>query len=182
MLVEDLKKGSSEAYKALVEQYSRTILNTCYSFLHNREDAEDVAQEVFIEIYRSIAKFDGKSGLDTWIYRISINKSLDSLRKMQRKKRIANLKELFFEKHNDQPANPHQILEEKERAKILNEQIASLPENQRIAIVLSRYDNMSNGRIAEIMNVSEAAVESLLHRAKENLRKKLAKYFEKIYK
>ena len=178
MQIEELKKGSPEAFRALVEQYSHDIISTCCSFVNSREDAEDVAQEVFIEVYKSIRQFNKEANLNTWIYRICINKSLDFLRKQKRKKRIADLRGLFVFK-NRPAGSPHQKLEEKERRRILQEQIALLAENQRIAIVLSQYDRLSNKQIAEIMETSESAVESLLHRAKANLRKDLAKYFEK---
>lgn len=168
-----------DTFKDLVDQHSHEVVKTCYSFVNNKEDAEDVAQEVFIEIYKSIQHFNNKSDIGTWIYRISINKSLDFLRKKNRKKRIADLKGLFLHK-NRQTSTPHQDMEESERKEILHQQIALLAENQRIAIVLSQFDRLSNKKIAEIMKTSESAVESLLHRAKTNLRENLAKYFEKF--
>lgn len=177
-MIEGLKKGSPEAFRALVEQYCRTIISTCYGFLNSTEDAEDVAQEVFIEVYKSVRQFRKEADLNTWIYRISINKSLDLLRKRKRKKRIADLRGLFVSK-NRGAGSPHEKLEEKERREILQEQIGLLAENQRIAIVLSQYDRLTNKQIAEIMETSESAVESLLHRARGNLRKHLAKYFGK---
>lgn len=178
LLIEELKKGSSEAFKALVERFSHEVINTCYSFVHSRDDAEDIAQEVFIEIYKSIHQFRKESDLNTWIYRISINKSLDFLRTQKRKKRITDLKGLFIMKNRPSLSSHHQ-LEAEERKKILKEQIALLPENQRITIILSRFDNKSNKQIAEILKTSESAVESLLHRARTNLRKNLEKYFQK---
>ena len=176
-LIEELKNGSPQAFQTLVELHSHDVISTCYSFVNSREDAEDVAQEVFIEVYKSVRQFRKEANLNTWIYRICINKSLDLLRKQKRKKRIADLRGLFSSK-NRLVSNPHQKLEEKERKEILREQIALLAENQRIAIVLSQYDRLSNKQVAEIMETSESAVESLLHRARGNLRKNLAKYFE----
>jgi len=161
-----------------VEQYSHDVIGTCHSFVSSRDDAEDVAQEVFIEVYKSIRQFRKESDLNTWIYRISINKSLDFLRKQKRKKRISDLKGLFLSK-NKPNSSPHQQLEEKERKRILREQITLLPENQRITLVLSQFDKLSNKKIADIMESSESAVEALSYRAKVNLRKNLEKYFEK---
>jgi RNA polymerase sigma-70 factor (ECF subfamily) len=178
MQIEGLKRGSPEAFQALVKQYSHDVIRTCYSFVNSREDAEDIAQEVFLEVYRSIRQFRKEANLNTWVYRISINKSLDFLRKQKRKKRIADLRGLFLFQ-NKPSSSPHQQLEEKDRREILQEQIRLLAENQRIALILSQYDRLSNKQIAEIMEASESAVESLLHRAKVNLRKNLAKYFEK---
>ncbi len=178
MLIKELKKGSPEAFRVLVERFSHDVINTCYSFVNSRDDAEDVAQEVFIEVYKTIARFRNESELSTWIYRISINKSLDFLRKQKRKKRIADLRDLFKSKSKS-AIPPHEQLEEKERKAILREQITLLPENQKVSLVLSQYDELSNKEIAKIMDISVSAVESLLHRARNNLRKRLGKYFEK---
>lgn len=177
-MIEELKKGSPEAFRDLIERFSHEVINTCYSFVHSRDDAEDIAQEVFIEIYKSIRQFRKESDLNTWIYRISINKSLDYLRTQKRKKRIADLKGLFMSKKRPSISS-HQQLEAEERKKILREQIALLPENQRITMILSRFDGKSNKQIAVILKTSESAVESLLHRARTNLRKNLEKYFQK---
>ena len=178
ILIEELKNGLPEAFGTLVEKFSHNVIKTCYSFVNSSEDAEDIAQEVFIEVYKSIRQFRKDADFGTWIYRISINKSLDFLRKQKRKKRIADLRGLFLLK-NRPAKTPHQQLEQTERAEILHQQIALLPENQRITLVLSQFDKKSNQRIAEIMDTTESAVESLLNRARANLRKNLARYYEK---
>lgn len=178
MLIDELKQGSPEAFAALVERYGQKVVGTCYGFLNNREDAEDAAQEVFIEVYRSIRQFQGQAELDTWVYRIAVNKSLDALRKMKRRKRLADLKALFLAQKRPE-RGPAERLEQQERQAVLQEQIALLPENQGVALVLSQYDKLSNKQVAEVMETSESAVESLLHRARANLRKSLRKYFEK---
>ena len=175
--IEELKQGSQEAFGALVAECSRRVISTCHGLLGSREDAEDVAQEVFVEVYRSIRRFRKDADLNTWIYRIAINKSLDLVRKRKRKKRISDLRGLFGAKAKP-IESPHQRLEAKERKEILQEQIALLAENQRIALVLSQYEKLSNKEISLIMAASETAVESLLHRARANLRKQLSVYFE----
>lgn len=177
-LIEQLNQGSQEAFRALVAQCSHNVISACYGLLGNVEDAEDVAQDVFIEVYRSVHRFRKESDLNTWIYRIAINKSLDLLRKRKRKKRIGDLRAFFHSKAK--PADtPHQRLEEAERKEILQQQIGLLAEDQRIALVLSQYEKLSNKQIATIMGTSETAVESLLHRARASLRRHLAAYFEK---
>jgi len=144
------------------------------------EDAEDVAQDVFIEVYRSIRRFRSDSDLNTWIYRIAINKSLDLLRRRKRKKRMGDLCGLFQAKtRSSSHPSPHQRLEEAERKELLLQQIGLLPENQRIVLILSQYERLSNKRIGEVLGVSEGAVEALLRRARANLKKELAVYFEK---
>lgn len=190
-LIEQLKCGNDEAFRIVINRYQKMVLNTCYRFVLNKETAEDLTQEVFIEVFRSIGAFRRDSKLSTWIYRIAISKSLDNLKSMKRKKRFANLKSLF---HNENSAednsleneislpenqNPCNILEDKERLKILSCALDSLPESQRIAFTLSKYDGYSYNEIAEILDVSNSSVESLIHRAKNNLKKKLYFYYKK---
>ena len=165
----------------MLEQYSQKVVSTCCGFVKNAADGEDVAQEVFVEVYRSIRTFRSDADLNTWIYRIAVNKSLDFIRKRKRKKRLADLRGLFlFQKSQSAPEiDPHGVLEQAERREILAQHIDLLSENQKIALILSQYEQLPNKEIAAIMQTSESAVESLLHRARSNLRKHLEKYFEK---
>jgi len=180
-----LKKGDEPTYKTVVEQYQRYVLNTCFRFVNSEETAEDISQEVFIQLFYSIGEFRGESKLSTWIYRIAVTKSLDYIKKNKRKKRFASIKRLFGEDEmeeripsNDE-SNPEKELDKKERMQILNLALDSLPENQRIAFTLSKYDEMSYKEIADILGTSVSAVESLIHRAKNNLQKKLYNYYKK---
>ena len=178
MLIERLKHGDTDAFRTLIEKQSTKVISTCFSFVHNTEDAEDIAQEAFLEVYNSIHQFRKDADINTWIYRICINKCLDFLRKQKRKKRTIDLRALFESKNNNVPT-PQQEFEEKERQEILKDAITQLPENQQVAIILSQYDKLPNKQIATIMDTSESAVVSLLHRARENLRKHLENYFKK---
>jgi RNA polymerase sigma-70 factor (ECF subfamily) len=178
---EKLAKGSQEAFRELVEQYSQSVVNTCYSFLKNKANAEDVAQDVFLEVYKSIGGFRKEANFNTWIYRIAINKSIDFLRKQKRRQRISDLRDFIthrsWKKQTDQ--RPHKELEDAERKQILQSQIQSLPDNQKIALVLKHYKRLSNKEIAHIMQTTEPAVEGLLHRARDNLHRKLEKKYRK---
>jgi RNA polymerase sigma-70 factor, ECF subfamily len=181
-----MKSGTPEInFKQLVESHQEKVRNTCFRFLKNREDAEDVAQDVFIQVHDSLDDFRSDSELSTWIYRIAVNKSLDFLRKQKRKKRFTQLTSLFGINQEEivlSPLeNPHQDLERKERNQILDSAIDKLPESQKIAITLSRYEGFSNKDLASIMKLSVSAVEALLHRAKWNLRKNLSEVFEKKF-
>jgi RNA polymerase sigma-70 factor (ECF subfamily) len=184
-LINQLKAGNENSFKLLVETYKDKVLSTCYYFLHDKLDAEDVAQDVFIEIYRSISDYREDAQLSTWIYRIAVNKSLDFIRKKKRKKRFAYV--VSFWRNTEEKAelqvpsseNPQRDLEQEERIDILNNAINSLPENQKAAITLSKYDGISNKEIADILETSVSAVESLIHRAKKNLHKKLYQYYKK---
>lgn len=184
-LIRQLKDGDETAFRLLVDTYQKFVLNSCYKFVYNRETAEDLTQDVFIEVYRSINVFRADSKLSTWIYRISISKSLDYLKSQKRKKRFAVLKSLFGEDEVEERISapesigPDKILENKDRVKVLAWALNKLPENQRIAFTLSKYDEMSYQEIAEILGVSVSSVESLIHRAKQNLKKKLYSYYKK---
>ncbi|MCG8342359.1 MAG: RNA polymerase sigma factor [Chlorobiales bacterium] len=161
------------------------VLNTCYRFVLNREDAEDIAQEVFLEAYRSLDSFRQESKLSTWIYRIAVTKSLDHLRKKKRKKRFSSLKRVIG--MNDpveeitppSQETPADVLTGTERTETLQNALDSLPDNQKTAFLLSKYDGYSNQEIAELLHTTVSAVESLVHRAKKNLQKKLEKYYRK---
>jgi RNA polymerase sigma-70 factor, ECF subfamily len=140
---------------------------------------------VFIKVFSSIKQFRGDSQLSTWIYRIAITKSLDHLRAQKRKKRLAILKyfsgneekQIEIEAPRDQ--RPDMLMDNSERMKVLNDVLNTLPENQRIAFSLSKYDQMSSKEIAEVLTTTVSAVESLIHRAKKNLEKKLFNYYQK---
>lgn len=180
------KSGTSQIdFKSLVESHQEKVRNTCFRFLKNREDADDVAQEVFIQVYESLGHFRDDSELSTWIYRIAVNKSLDFIRKKKRKKRFAQLTSLFgFSEEKEEivlPAdgNPQEDMEKKERKQILDSALDQLPENQQTVITLSKYEGFSNKEIATIMELSLSAVEALMHRAKKNLHKLLYDYYEK---
>ncbi len=172
-------------FGTIVAEHQDMVLNTCYRFVLNREDAEDIAQEVFIEAYRSLDSFRQESKLSTWIYRIAVTKSLDHLRKKKRKKRFSSLKRVIGV--ND-PAEeitlpsqetPAEVLTGSERTEVLQNALDSLPDNQKTAFLLSKYDGYSNHEIAEVLHTTVSAVESLVHRAKKNLQKKLEKYYRK---
>lgn len=184
-LVDKLRSGDDDAFRVVVDAYQRVVLNTCFRIVNNRGTAEDLVQEVFVEIFRSIKNFRGDSKLSTWIYRIAVTKSLDHIKKMNRQKRITKLKSIFTDEGEELPipatakSNPETVFTDEDRRKILDWALNSLAENQRVAFTLSKYDEMSYKEIAEMMSTSISAVESLIHRAKSNLKKKLQRYYEK---
>jgi RNA polymerase sigma factor (sigma-70 family) len=183
-LVEALRKGDERAYRFLVDTYQSLVLNCCYRFVEQSETAEDLTQEVFIEVYRSIRSFRSESKLSTWIFRIAITKSLDHAKGLKRKKRFTFLKSLVPGDENEvlsvasDEASPHQLLENEERKNTLLRVLRSLPENQRVAFTLSKYDELSYKEIAEILNTTVPSVESLIFRAKANLKIMLHRYYE----
>jgi RNA polymerase sigma factor (sigma-70 family) len=178
--IENLRTGDPVAFRELVIRYQSVVVNTCYTFVLNKEDAEDVAQEVFLEVYRSIVSFKGDSMLSTWLYRISVNKSIDHLRNKKRKKRIQNIIG-FFDRENRQIIDiasdypdPSATIEQEELVQLLHSAVTRLPHNQKIAFTLNKFDQLPASEVAIVMDLSIASVESLLHRAKQNLREILS--------
>jgi len=182
--IAELKSGDEQAFQLLVNEYKDRVLNTCYGFIHNREEAEDLCQEVFIEVYRSISKFKQQSKLSTWIYRIAVSKSLEEIRSRKRQKRAAYFKSLIGldlakEIVAAKDKDPQALLEDQQRILIMEAAIEKLAENQRISFVLHKYEQLSYKEVAEVMGLSLSAVESLIHRAKLNLKKHLHDYYKK---
>jgi RNA polymerase sigma-70 factor, ECF subfamily len=173
-LVQQLKSGNKATFSEFVAIYQKIVINICYRFLLNREDAEDVSQEVFIEAYHSIKNFRGDSKLSTWLIRIATSKSLDEIKRQNRKKRISSIgKTLGIDKIKNRISGydrPDKILEDEESYDLLMKALNRLPENQHIAITLSKIEGSSNPEVAEIMQTSITAVESLIYRAKLNLK------------
>ena len=182
-LIQGLRNGEEPAFRYLVDTYQDRVFNTAMGIVQNAEDAEDVAQEVFIQVYRSISTFKGESKLSTWLYRIATTRSLDLLRSKKSKKRFGFLQRLFGE--GNEPVmeipdfnHPGVQLDRKENAAKLFRAISRLPENQKIAFTLHKLEDLSYQEVSEIMKTSLPAVESLMHRAKQNLRKMLEKEIE----
>lgn len=171
-------------FKKLVLENQERVRNICFRFLGDMDDADDAAQEVFIQVYESLKGFRNESEVTTWIYRIAVNKSLDMIRRKKRKKRFALLTSVFVDSEEEieisipAEGDPGKELEDAERKRILDEALGKIPESQRTALILSKTQGFSNNEIAEIMNITVSAVESLIHRAKTNLRKLLLRYFE----
>ena len=178
-----LNNKETAAFRVLIEDYQNMVFKACYHILNNVEDAEDIAQEVFVEAYMSISSFRGDSKISTWLYRIAINKSKNLLRKnkwqslVQRFGKLVPGEKNDFETEDMDARNAMLSLEKSEEKKILKMAMDSLPENQRIAFSLNKYEELSYQEIAEIMQTSLSAVESLIHRAKLNLQKKLVNHF-----
>ena len=173
-LIRRLQAKEEKAFRELVESYQGMVYRTCFGFLNNPEDAEDLAQEVFVQVYNSIESFRGESKLSTWLYRIAVNKSLNKIRGV-RSKFFINIESVF-----EQPqikSNPYGSHENKEKADMLQNAINKLPINQQTSFVLSKYEGLSNKKIAEIMEMSLSSVEALQHRAKKNLQKLLVNYY-----
>jgi RNA polymerase sigma-70 factor (ECF subfamily) len=177
-----LRKGDQNAFKMLVESQQDRVFNTVLGMIQDVSEAEDLAQEVFIQVFRSIDGFKGESKLSTWIYRIAITKSLDWIRKKKVNSRFQQIRTAIgLGEKETVPidfVHPGIQLEQKESAASLFRAIAILPTNQRVAINLIKVEGLNYEEVSVIMNISVKAVESLMHRAKENLRKTLKNEFQ----
>ena len=186
--IERLKQGEQFAYKELLNLHANRVFNTTLGLMQNKEDAEDITQDVFTEVFQSIGKFRGQSKLSTWIYRIAVTKSLEEIRARERGKRKGILLSLFgmegqINVSNNEPFyHPGVSLENKEMSAVLFAAIRKLPINQRTAFTLNKLENLSYSELAEVMNISVSSVESLLFRAKQNLRQILGNYYEQNFK
>ncbi len=181
----DLRDGESSAYSKLIDDFQQKVFATCISFVPNKEDAEDIAQEVFVEVFNSIKKFKGDSKLSTWIYRITTNKCLEFIRKRNTKKRFGFMQSLigneipldktsYFTEFN----HPGIVLENKETSQILFHAINQLPEAQKVVFTLNKVDGKSYQEVSDITEKSISSVESLMFRAKKNLQKSLESFYK----
>jgi RNA polymerase sigma-70 factor (ECF subfamily) len=183
-LIDRLRRGDESAFRQVVESRKDLVYNTVLGLLQHPEDAEDVAQDVFIKMYESIHQFKGESAFSTWLYRIAVTKALEWIRSRKRKKRFAFITGLLGDNNelrHDPPDfhHPGVQLDDKERASRLFKSIAKLPDNQRVAFTLHKVEGIPYQEIAAIMELSVSAIESLIHRAKNNLRKDLEDYYKK---
>ncbi len=183
-LVTLLRNKDQDACKFLVEKHGNLVFNTALGLLQHRSDAEDMAQEVFAYAFQSLGKFRGEAKISTWLYRITVSKSLDFLKAKKRVKRFGFLQSIFegtgAKLAIDKPhfQHPGVLMENQERAQILFWAIEKLPDKQKTAFVLHKLEDLPYADIAEVMALSLASVESLLFRAKQNLRQYLGSWYE----
>lgn len=181
--IELTKRNKDSAFNYLVDAYAGKVFNTCINLVRNKEDAEDVTQEVFTAIYLSIDSFNGDSKLSTWIYSVSLNKSKEFLKRKTRKKRSGFMTTLEHEDSHFVPEStvefnhPGVLLENKQRTEILFSAIDQLADNQKTAYTMHKIEGLSYIEIAELMELSVSSVESLMFRAKQRLQKLLEDYY-----
>ncbi len=153
------------------------VYNLCLHYLHVSADAEEAAQDIFVKIHQRIESFEGKSTVKTWVYRITVNHCLDVLKSKKRRSWLMSLQSLFSEQ-KEMPApvsfeHPQVQMEQKESVERLYQHIYNLPEKQKTALLLKAVEQLSQKEIADVMEMSEKAVESLLSRARVGLKKSL---------
>jgi RNA polymerase sigma factor (sigma-70 family) len=177
--IKAIAQGDEGAFQSLYTVFADRVYNTVLSYLQNREAAAEVTQDVFVKIFRSASRFEGKSSVSTWIYRIAVNQSLDRISYLGRQKRFGILLrwgpddsgKILLELPDFE--HPGIVLEQKEQSSILFKAIEKLPAQQKTAFILSYVENLPRQEVADVMESSLKSVESLLQRAKANLRTSL---------
>jgi len=183
LLIRRLKQGDEEAFVSLMRQYRSDLINVAYGITLDREESQDIVQEVFLKVFRNIHSFNGKSGLGTWLYRITVNESLNQLRKWKRRLNwqhqsltqetsgdAVNPPELGSEKFS-----PSNLFEEKESAWRFEKELKALPQKTRAVFVLRENQGLSYDEIARVLNIKRGTVCSRLYHARLKLKKALLK-------
>jgi RNA polymerase sigma-70 factor (ECF subfamily) len=183
-LMLDVKAGDEQSFALLLQRYRSPLVNFLYRMVRNREQAEDLAQEVFIRVYRARADYVPSAKFTTWLFRIATNLALNSVRDNRHERMEISLDAPVIadaEEGNERPldvADKHpdieQHLVEEVRRKMIRKAIEKLPEKQRAAVILHKYQELDYNEIAKILECSESALKSLLFRAYETLRLELA--------
>ncbi len=170
-------EGEEYACEALVHRHQTSVLNLIYRYVGDRTIARDLAQEVFIRVWRAAKSYKPKAKFTTWLYRIAANLCLNELKSISQKKMLFGGSQVEEGETRNKETNvtpsAEDLLLAEEHSRRISEALQSLPENQRMALILKRYDSLSYEEIAQVMRCSVAAVESLLVRAKRNLQEKL---------
>lgn len=173
--IEKLKQGDPIAFRALVQTYRQEVFGVCYRILLNTDDADDTAQEVFAEVYRSVKDFRGESSLVTWLYRIATNKSLNLLKRRTK----FSLWSVFDDEITSPPdtTTASDAIELSETERAVHEALATLSPEQRTALTLHRFEELSYTEIAHHMNITVNAVGVLINRARNKVREYLQHFF-----
>ncbi len=184
-LVERTKAGDTAAFEQLVRQYDRQIYRTALHITQNREDAEDITQDVFFKAFQKLEQFQGNSKFSTWLVRIAVNESLMRLRRRKTSKTVSMDQDVETEEgaiprdFAEWRPNPEQIFSQSELGDILRKTIAGLPPGFRTVFTLRDIENLSTEETAEALGLSVPAVKSRLLRARLQLRERLSRYFRK---
>lgn len=171
--------GDKQAFEKLMTAHFSRVLNFIFRYVGRRDIAEDLTQEVFIRVYKSVGNYQPQSKFSTWLFTIAKNLSLNELR--SNKHKMVSMEEMIdtgedrvkVQFKDERQKTPAQQLLDHEQSQQVRQAIAALPENQRVAVLLRRYEQFSYEEIADVMQVTPKAVKSLLNRAKENLRESL---------
>jgi RNA polymerase sigma-70 factor (ECF subfamily) len=178
-----VKAGDDSAFEYLVQKYRRPMLGFMYRMAHNTAVAEDLAQEVFLRVYRSREKYEASAKFTTWLYRIASNLAVNHARdsRHQRPENTVSLDEPDQETGltmdvPDDSLTAEEAIVKRERLAAIRQRVEALPERQKMALIMHKYQQMDYRQIAEVLKLSESAIKSLLFRAYETLRVQLKEF------
>ena len=178
-----VKAGDDSAFEYLVQKYRRPMLSFMYRMAHNSAVAEDLAQEVFLRVYRSREKYEASAKFTTWLYRIASNLAVNHARdsRHQRPETTVSLDEPDQESGltmdlPDNSLSAEEAIVRRERLAAIRQRVEALPERQKMALIMHKYQQMDYRQIAEVLKLSESAIKSLLFRAYETLRVQLKEF------
>jgi RNA polymerase sigma-70 factor, ECF subfamily len=178
-----VKAGDDAAFDFLVQKYRRPIINFMYRMAHNTAAAEDLAQEVFLRVYRSRSSYEPSAKFTTWLYRIATNLGMNYARdtRHERPENIMNLDEPDEETGQspdlaDKTPSVEEEIMHRERLNAIRQKVEALPERQKMAVLMHKYQQMDYRQIADVLKLSESATKSLLFRAYETLRTELREF------
>lgn len=176
-----VRDGDTAAFEQLVNMHQRAVIGTVTRMLNNVDDAHDVAQQVFVRVWRSAARYEPSAKFTTWLFTIMRNLVFNELRRRSRKREVS-VEEQAEEHHRDLAAparhNPDAATQQTELEAAIDKAIQALPEKQRLAVSLRRYEDMPYEEICTVLGMSLSAVKSLLFRARNDLKEKLAAYLD----
>lgn len=173
-----LQKGDHNAFRHIIESYQEGIIRVCHGFVGNTADAEDIAQEVFIQLYKSASGIRGDAKLSTWLYRVAVNKSINHLRS-SKSRNIFDQAKIDSHYNASSSVGTDDSINESYHRDAIRQALDKLPDNQRTAFVLQKYEDLSYEEIASVMKLSLSSIQSLIFRARKNLQDSLKDYFEK---
>jgi RNA polymerase sigma-70 factor (ECF subfamily) len=182
-LITAIAKKDHDAFRVLIERYQGKVLGSIYRYVGNRNIAEDLAQDIFIKVYKSAGRYQPKAKFSTWLFKLVVNHCINYQRHLK-KDPFGKLKYIeeplgdsdYITASVLENKDPETILSQKERITFLRKAINSLPERQKMAVILQRFEGLSYAEIGEIMGCSVKAVESLLQRAMVTLKESLTPY------
>lgn len=181
-LVEAFREGDEQAFEELVRRYQRQVANIIYLTLGNRDEVEDLSQEVFIRVYKSLTKFERDASLYSWIYRIAVNLCIDEIRRKKIKRTLSleffSEGKLEEEKKNKSQTSAADGVLAKEKRQVILDALQKLSPVHRTVIVLREYEDLTYEQIAKTLHISTQAVKSRIFRAREELRELLKDYFK----
>lgn len=181
-LIESFRRGEEKAFEEIVRRYQRQVANIIYLTMGNREEVDDLSQEVFVRVFRSLDRFEFDSSLYSWIYRIAVNLCIDEIRKKRIRRHISleflTEKRLEGEKRTKGTPTGADELLQKEKSEVIRNALQKLSPVHRSVILLREYQDMSYDEISHTLRISPQAVKSRIFRAREELRELLKDYFK----